>query len=241
MCCVIKALTAWNLGEVATVSRERCGGQGYLLCNRFGVFLGSAHASMTAEGDNSVLMQKVAKERLGMFAPTAKVDLEAPAPDLDSAAYLHHVLQKREDRLFLQLGKGLQKVGPQGLYSAWMYDSSDVIQHAAHAYGERLISERFLDVISNADPELKPVLEQLYRLYAVDTIERNLGWYLATETLPISVGAQVSGAAARLCKELAPQALPLVESFAITDKMLSAPIALDWVEYNTYDNQGEVL
>ena len=31
--------------------------QGYLSCNRFGVFLGLAHAAMTAEGDNSVLMQ----------------------------------------------------------------------------------------------------------------------------------------------------------------------------------------
>ena len=29
---------------------------------RFGTFLGLAHAAMTAEGDNSVLMQKVAKE-----------------------------------------------------------------------------------------------------------------------------------------------------------------------------------
>merc|ERR1712008_552549 len=46
-------------------TRERSGGQGYLSCNRFGTFLGLAHAAMTAEGDNSVLMQKVAKERLG--------------------------------------------------------------------------------------------------------------------------------------------------------------------------------
>ena len=36
--------------------------------NRFGTFLGLAHAAMTAEGDNSVLMQKVAKERLGEIA-----------------------------------------------------------------------------------------------------------------------------------------------------------------------------
>ena len=39
-----------------------CFVQGYLSCNRFGTFLGLAHAAMTAEGDNSVLMQKVAKE-----------------------------------------------------------------------------------------------------------------------------------------------------------------------------------
>ena len=42
--------------------------QGYLSCNRFGTFLGLAHAAMTAEGDNSVLMQKVAKEHLAVMA-----------------------------------------------------------------------------------------------------------------------------------------------------------------------------
>merc|ERR1719461_2709629 len=64
MCCAIKPLASWLLEETVSVCRERCGGQGYLSCNRFGVFLGLAHAAMTAEGDNSVLMQKVAKEHL---------------------------------------------------------------------------------------------------------------------------------------------------------------------------------
>lgn len=44
--------------ETATTCRERCGGQGYLSVNKFGAILGFAHAGMTAEGDNRVLMQK---------------------------------------------------------------------------------------------------------------------------------------------------------------------------------------
>ena len=52
----------WTYGvcaqETATTCRERCGGQGYLSVNKFGVILGFAHAGMTAEGDNRVLMQK---------------------------------------------------------------------------------------------------------------------------------------------------------------------------------------
>ncbi|EFJ45833.1 hypothetical protein VOLCADRAFT_93964 [Volvox carteri f. nagariensis] len=66
LCCAIKPLCSWNIEECATVCRERCGGQGYLSCNRFGSILGFAHAGMTAEGDNRVLMQKVAKELLGL-------------------------------------------------------------------------------------------------------------------------------------------------------------------------------
>lgn len=66
LCCAIKPLCAWNAEECATTGRERCGGQGYLSVNRFGSLIGFAHAGMTAEGDNRVLMQKVSKELLSM-------------------------------------------------------------------------------------------------------------------------------------------------------------------------------
>ena len=141
----------------------------------------------------------------------------------------------------MSLGAGLKKAGKEGLFNTWMYDESDLIQHAAKAFGERLVSDQFLEVISKADANLQPVLKQLHKLYVVDVLERNLGWYLLSETLSVQDGSAVNAAAAKLCKDLAPQALPLVESFAITDTMLSAPIALDWVQYNTFDNQGEVM
>ena len=239
MCCVIKPLASWNTEEVSTVARERCGGQGYLSCNRFGTFSGLAHAAMTAEGDNSVLMQKVAKERLAIFEQTAPK--EAPKADLNDVKFLCFLLQKREDKLFMSLGAGLKKAGKEGLFNTWMYDESDLIQHAAKAFCECLVSDQFLEVISKADTNLQPVLEQLHKLYVVDVLERNLGWYLLSETLSVQDSSAVNAAAAKLCKDLAPQALPLVESFAITDTMLSAPIALDWVQYNTFDNQGEVM
>ena len=62
LCCAIKPLCGWNAEEAASVCRERCGGQGYLSCNRFGSLIGFAHAGITAEGDNRVLFQKTAKE-----------------------------------------------------------------------------------------------------------------------------------------------------------------------------------
>ena len=54
--CSIKALTGWTMEEVFRHGRERCGGQGYLAVNRVGLIYQASHASMTAEGDNSVLM-----------------------------------------------------------------------------------------------------------------------------------------------------------------------------------------
>lgn len=62
--CCIKTLVSWNSEKVGRVCRERCGGGTYLLVNRIGLGVGGAHSGMTAEGDNSVLMQKVVKDIL---------------------------------------------------------------------------------------------------------------------------------------------------------------------------------
>ena len=47
---------------------------------------------------------------------------------------------------------------------------------------------------------------------------------------------QVSG---NLCAELAPDALAICQSFGLSERLLEAPIASDWVEYNRSDNRGE--
>ncbi|CAH1789068.1 unnamed protein product [Owenia fusiformis] len=238
MCCAIKPIASWNVEDLASTARERCGGQGYLSCNRFGGFIGLAHAAMTAEGDNSVLMQKVAKEALTMFKPKA---LRAPeTQNLDDPEFLHYCLEKREQTLFMFLGAKMKKAGKEGMFETWMYQESDLIQAAARSYGERLISEQFKAVIDKAEGGNKEILSQLYNLYVLNIIEKQLGQFITNEIISVQTGRLVNPKAAEMCRQIAPQALNLCESFAITDFMLSAPIAQDWVKYNTYDNQGEV-
>merc|ERR1711962_1295548 len=241
MCCAIKPIASWHLEGVVTTTRERCGGQGYLSCNRFGTFLGLAHAAMTAEGDNSVLMQKVAKERLAILAKDP-IKLEKPSStDLANTEYMVYLLQAREATLFNELGKKMMKAGKAGTFNSWMFEESDLIQHASKAFADRLISERYGETLKTVDTDLAPVLSKVYDLYLTTILEKNLGWYVIAGLLqPADVG-RVRAQAAELCAELGPQALALCESFGITDTMLSAPIALDWVGYNTYDNQGEVM
>jgi len=183
---------------------------------------------------------QVTKERLAAFrGPQAPKD--APTPDLSSADFLQHILLRREDALFIELGGLMKRAGKDGLFVAWMYDQSDLVQAAALAYAERLASEQFLDVITKADASLQPVLDRLYRLYALDCIERDLGWYAISDAgLPSDMAKAVPSEARRLCSELAPEALGLADAFGITDAMLTAPIARDWISYNEYDNQGEL-
>lgn len=242
MCCAIKPIASWHLEETVSVTRERCGGQGYLSCNRFGTFLGLAHAAMTAEGDNSVLMQKVAKERLTqlMSSPPAL----PPVPSVMQVTnrdFLMYVLQMRELKLFQELGEKMAAAGKAGTFSTWMLHESDLIQTAARAYGDLLIAKRFAEVLDEADASIKPMLEHIFNLYVFTILERNMAWMVTSKTLTTDQGNQVKIMAQELCAELGPQSLPLCDAFGITDTMLSAPIALDWVAYNTYDNQGELM
>ena len=143
MCCALKPIASWHLEECVTVSRERCGGQGYLSCNRFGTFLGLAHAAMTAEGDNSVLMQKVAKERLSVLSKKGfKHEFTSSSKDFTNVDYLMHVLADREMILFGKLGKTMAAAGKEGMFDTWMLQESDLIQSAARAFGDRLIAQR---------------------------------------------------------------------------------------------------
>jgi acyl-CoA oxidase len=57
-------MVTWHHEKVARICRERCGGGSFLASNVIGAILAGAHSGMTAEGDNSVLMQKVVKDLL---------------------------------------------------------------------------------------------------------------------------------------------------------------------------------
>jgi len=238
MCCAIKPMASWHCEETTSVCRERTGGQGYLSCNRFGTFLGLAHAAMTAEGDNSVLMQKVAKERLAVFKP---LKLTPPSePDLESIEFLHHLIRVKENKFFSDLGLKLMQAGKAGMFDTWMMQESDAVQASARSFAERLISERFDATIQTSHDSLKPILSQLYHLYLISIVEKNLGWFILEGGLAADVAQSAPLIARRLCAEIGPQALALSDAFDISDTMISAPVALDWVSYNSYDNQGEV-
>ena len=82
-------------------------------------------------------MNKVAKEQLSMFKPQK---IEDVAFDLSSIDYLHSVLAKNEQRCYMTLGKMMMKAGKPGMFDTWMLSNQDVVQAAAHAYGERIVS-----------------------------------------------------------------------------------------------------
>ena len=149
MCCIDKCLVVWNLDRVATICRERSGGQGYLACNRFGEYINLAHASMTAEGDNRVLMIKIVKDLMSNIAskksqlPKMTLCPKNQLPHLMDVIQLDILLnlhKYREIVLFKKLTTTLEKRTKQDKanpFEVLMFEVSDLVQSLAQAYGER--------------------------------------------------------------------------------------------------------
>ena len=240
----IKPMVTWTANEVSNTVRERCGGQGYLRVNRLGDCIGFAHAGMTAEGDNRVLFQKVAKESLDRFVHGKHV-LGSPKvePGVSNPSAVYSALCAREKQCFEELANAMGRAGTRdGVFEIWMTKQSDLVQRTALAFGQRLALERnavSIPKVGNANA--RDILEKYVFLAGITWIEKDLGWFLSNKILSIEQGKEVTVIAQRLCAEVTQYCLETCEAFGIPDEALHAPIALDWVGYNRYDNRGELL
>ena len=258
LCCVMKTQISWHAENTATTSRERCGGQGFLAVNRLGEGIVGGHAGITAEGDNRVLMQKIAKELLGRAdkSQLAKQKVLTLLPgflkrmiqgtgigSLSNPTFLLSILKARESHLLSELALSLHSKKKQGksLYDAWMFEESDAIQALSQAYSDRVVYAVSLQALESCENALRPMLEKLFLLSACDWISQDLGWLLTNKIIANKTGRELPIYVRSLCAELGPHALSLIDSFGIPEHMRHAPIAGDWKKYNETDNFGELL
>ncbi len=248
----MKAYTTWNTRDAIQECREACGGKGYMSENRFDALKNDTEVYTTFEGDNTVLMNLVAKNRLsefskqfgemdtfGMFnyvVDQAKTSITYKNPFatrntdekhiLDSNFHLH-AFEYREKEILASAGKRIKKLLDSGMDS---FDAFNIVQHhlinVAQAYLENIILKQFYEAIEKINDEnLKNVLGKLCKLFALHTIEKNASWFLEQGYMEGVKTKAVRKAVNQLCWEIRQNAVPLVEAFAIPDQLLSAPIA----------------
>lgn len=109
LCSIVKTLMGWNYAKTAAVTRERCGGMGFLSSSRFAEYLACSHTALTAEGDNRVLMHKIVKDLLKAVIskqhelpkPTLNVKAQIGSmDDVTSLDYLSDLFRFRQVNLF---------------------------------------------------------------------------------------------------------------------------------------------
>lgn len=249
----LKAYASWHTVDTLQACREACGGMGYASGNRFGDLKADTDVFTTFEGDNTVLLQLVAKslltgyrEELGGLqlrgivrhltrrAATRIVELNPIAtrrtdeahlrdPDFHRAAFRY-----REERLLVTAARRLKRRIDQGTDSfEALEETQDHLVALALGSVERTVLERCLDAVESCDDAaLRPILEKLAALFALSRIEDDRGWFLENGYIEGAKAKAIRNAVNALCAELRPDAVALVDAFGIPDEVLAAPIAL---------------
>jgi acyl-CoA oxidase len=247
----MKSYSTWSTRDILQECREACGGKGYLSENRIDALKNDTEIYTTFEGDNTVLMQLVAKNRLSEFRKSfgemgamgiinyvyenAKTVLSEKNPiatrKTDDAHLLDnefHLLafQHREKTTLASAAKRIKKLIDSGLEP---YDAFNVVQHqmidVAQAYLERIVLEQFqIAVESVKDKNVKDILAKLCHLYALAQIEKNKGWYLEDGYMEAVKTKAIRKMVNQLCWDIRPDAVSLVNAFDIPESCLAAPI-----------------
>lgn len=245
----MKSYSTWNTRDTLQECREACGGKGYLSENRIDDLKNDTEIYTTFEGDNTVLMQLTAKNRLGEFRKQfgemnvstifnyvldqAKTSITEKNPFATRNTDEQHLKDKnfhlqaflyREKEIVGSAARRFKKLVDDGLDT---FDAANVMHphmiQIADSYLDRVFLEQFqanLDLVT--DSGIKEVLEKLYNLFALNKIEEHKAWYLEQGYMEGAKTKAVRKLVSQLCWEIRQDAVPLVDAFNIPESCLGA-------------------
>ncbi|MEM8906369.1 MAG: acyl-CoA dehydrogenase [Bacteroidota bacterium] len=249
----LKAYSTWFTTAALQECREACGGKGYLAENRYRDLKADTDVFTTFEGDNTVLLQLVAKGLLSSFKQAfhdegflAVMRLLAQQVGFSLTEYnpiatrntdTSHLcdrqfhlttFQYREQKMLIAVTQRMRNLLKKRMdpYDAFLRCQNQMI-HLALAYVERVVLEQFTAAVDACeDRSCQMMLKKLCDLYALSTIENHRGWYLEQDYLQGVKSKAIRKMVDKLCTDIRGEAQHLVDAFAIPNNCLAAPIAL---------------
>ncbi|MFT6810432.1 MAG: acyl-CoA oxidase [Saprospiraceae bacterium] len=249
----LKSKASWHASETLQMCREACGGKGYLVENQFAALKGDSDIFTTFEGDNTVLMQLVAKGVLTEFKQSFHDDgnravisflmkkmghtlseynpinkRNADYKYLTSKTFITDSLKYRYEKSMIKLSERMRKYLKRRMdpYQAFLKTQLHMVD-VADAYIDHLVSDNFVKAIKGCENEaLVPVLKKLYQLYGLSTIYSNGRWYLENDYMEGNQSKAIRKIRNKIIQDLRPSIGKLVDSFGIPDELIAAPIAL---------------
>ncbi|AKJ01384.1 acyl-coenzyme A oxidase [Archangium gephyra] len=249
----LKAYASRHTTHTLQVAREACGGQGYLVANRLPSLKADTDVFATFEGDNTVLLQLVAKSLLTGYRQQFEDDRvftvmrlivdrasgalgdrnpfsvrRTGSEHLRDGDFQLRALRFRESDLLASAARRLRERLSSGVDSFEAFNQcQDHLLALALAHVERVVLEQFLlGVAEVEDPALKSVLGRLCDVYGLGCLQDASGWFLENDHLEGAKAKAIRKEVTRLCAELRPDAVALTKAFGIPGTCLAAPIAL---------------
>ncbi|WP_420635641.1 acyl-CoA dehydrogenase [Candidatus Palauibacter sp.] len=249
----LKAYATWHASDTIQACREACGGRGYLAHNRFAALKADSDVFTTFEGDNTVLMQLVAKDLLTGFrqqfgdlgalglarfaAGRARravaernpiVSRKTSEAHLRDPAFHVAILDARRSDLLLSLARLIRHRIAGGMTS---FDAlTDCQHHALTAARTHVECEILRSMLAGErrtpTSGVAEWLERLRSLFALVAIERDAAWFLEQGYLDPPKSKAIRSMVTALCAEIRPQAIPLVDAFDVPRSCLEGSIGL---------------
>jgi hypothetical protein len=122
-----------------------------------------------------------------------------------------------------------------------MREVSDNMQELAMAYGERnTIESCLMDLSKMKNAANAKVMTAVYRLYALECIRRDLGFYMVEKAISQEAARNTTATFHMLVNQVADNVDGLVHSLNVPTHALYVPIAEDYEKYYSKPNFGEV-
>lgn len=236
----LKAAATWHRTRILQDCRECCGGMGFLAANRIGPMLNDMNVDVTFEGDNTVMMQQVAKPLIdaalkahgggggGGNRGGPRIDFNDPG-----LACVGALLRWRRDSLAETIAKEISTDGLQSIDSEM--DRAITLGWAAV---DTVTFDSFVEEIESAPESWRSTLYALALLYGLSRVEAGMTCYLsrggpafqsAGEGFVATVRSKVNTLCNQFAENNGQRALAACDAFGIPDYLLQAPIALkDW-------------
>jgi len=247
----LKAYATWFTTNSLQECREACGGKGYLQENELPALRTDTDIFTTFEGDNTVLMQLVARSRLTRFKQefseegvmgvlrflgnNIATDIRERNPiiirntDRDHLLdpdFHHSALLFRENRLLYTVSQRMRSLikADYSAYAAFLECQTHLLQ-LAEAFVERFVLERFREGLTKIETEAEhQAMERVYQLFALHTLESRKGWFLEKGYMEGNKTKAIHRLVDELCGEVRQDAYALGQAFGIPEQLLRAEI-----------------
>ena len=246
----VKAVGTWHATRTIQMCREACGGAGYLSENLLPQLKADTDVFTTFEGDNTVLLQLVAKtilsdygKRVGELDLAGKarfgVDLVAgfalertgaraliSRGGLRDRAYQRYLFVEREEHQIANAAQRMRAaLKPSADQFAIFNAAQDHLLEASRAHVDRLVFDAFARAVDGCtDAQTKALLGKVLDLHALSVIEAERGFFTGHAYLTAGRAKTVTQEVNALCGELRPHARALVDGFAIPETWLECPL-----------------
>ncbi|WWC63687.1 uncharacterized protein I303_106292 [Kwoniella dejecticola CBS 10117] len=247
----LKAFCTWACLDTIDKCRQSCGGHGYSAYSNFPLMYADFAVQCTWEGDNTILSLQAGRSLVGAWGAAIKGKKLAPG-----VAYLNDASTRT--------AKSDSSLSLDDIQKAWNCVAFNVIKKAAEEYVkllksgkskdeamERCSQSRFIAakihtigyifrlfteaVQEMPDNEESKVLKTVASLYGLWQIEEQQGYFLKYGYYNAEQIDKVQESVDALCAEVRGVAIPLIDSFALSDHIINSPLGKwDGSVYESY-------